>query len=87
MSTRIEEYDNRGNLIYFEYINGYKVWREFDKNNNCIHWRDSDGEGRWWKHRMETSIVAIPITKEEFEEIESKKEENVNTSRFELMEL
>ena len=85
--SRIEKYDDRDNLIYFEYDNGYKVWREFDKNDNCIHWRDSGGEEHWWKHRIETSTVCTEITKEEFEEIRSKRSEDKEVLRFELLDL
>ena len=36
--------DKKGNLIYFEYSNGYWYKREYDSNNNLIYFESSKGE-------------------------------------------
>ncbi len=75
-------------VIYFKYDNGYEVWRDFDEENNCIHWKDFSGVEHWWEHRVETSVMCIKITKEEFEEIEAKKKGKKNIyTRFEIMDM
>lgn len=35
--------DNNGNVIYFEYSNGYWSKREFDDNNNEVYFEIDDG--------------------------------------------
>ena len=35
--------DKNGNLIYFEYSNGYWVKREYDSNSNEIYYENSGG--------------------------------------------
>ncbi len=48
-----EEFDERGNLIYRKYYSGSEWWKEYDKNNNLIHCKDSTGE--WWKEYNENN--------------------------------
>jgi hypothetical protein len=40
--------DKKGNLIYFEYSNGYWYKREYDSNNNEIYYEFSNG---YWSKR------------------------------------
>ena len=40
--------DKKGNLIYFEYLNGYWYKREYDSNNNEIYYEFSNG---YWSKR------------------------------------
>ena len=43
MSKEIREYDERGNLIYHRYRNGFESWMEYNKNNLLIQFKDGDG--------------------------------------------
>ena len=36
-------YNSNGNLIYYEYSDGYWFKQEFDSNNNCIYLESSNG--------------------------------------------
>ncbi len=86
----IKKCDNRNNLIYIEFISGYKLWREFDENNNLVYWKNSYGDENWWKY--DKNNKRILITEKEYKEIEfRKKEKEYNSrtkcSRFELMDI
>jgi len=41
-------YDTNGNILYYEYSNGYWIKKEYDTNNNEIHYED--GNGYWYKY-------------------------------------
>ena len=44
------EYDENGNLIYYENYGGHWVKREYDKNGNTTYYENSDGvirDYRW----------------------------------------
>jgi len=46
----IEEFDKRGNLIYFKDCrDGFEYWKEYDQNNNVIHYKNSDNYEEWRK--------------------------------------
>ncbi len=67
-----------------------KFWREYDKNNNEIHYKNSKGEEYWYKYNKFGN--RIKITEKEYKEIEfRKKEKEYNSrtkcSRFEIMEI
>ena len=85
-NTEIKKYDDNGNLIYIEFISGYKIWREYNENNNIIYWRNSNGFEMWFKHNENNN--EIKITKQEYENIKIK-EYNSRTkcSRFEIMDI
>ena len=85
----LKEYDDRGNLIYIEYFDGYKYRQEFDKNNNVVHYKNSNKEEYWYKY---IEGERISITKKEFEQIKSDEEyqefiSREPVSRFNLMDI
>jgi len=45
-------YDNKGNLIYYEYSNGYWFKQEYDSIGNRIYFEDSNGY--WDKSEYDT---------------------------------
>jgi len=57
-NKNIEEYDDRGNLIYYkDYVYGYEKWEEFDRNNNSIYFKDSFGYECWDKHDENNNLI------------------------------
>ena len=46
-------YDANGNLIYWEYSNGFWHKREYDTNGNKIYYEDSGGD--WVKYEYDTN--------------------------------
>jgi len=55
MYNSIYEHDKNGNLIYFKsLISNREYWKEYDKNNCCIHCKYSDGT-EWWKEYNENN--------------------------------
>ena len=46
MNKQIDKYDERGNIIYHKssYSGGLEYWREFDKNNDMIYYKNNEGE-------------------------------------------
>lgn len=42
------EYDSKGNSIYFKNLSGIAWWKEYDSNNNIIHYRDHKNY-QWWR--------------------------------------
>ena len=55
MYNSIYEHDKNGNLIYFKsLVSNREYWKEYDKNNCCIHCKYSDGT-EWWKEYNENN--------------------------------
>jgi len=50
MSEPIEQYDERGNLIYYRDSGGCEEWSEYDENGACTHYRNSDGYECWYEY-------------------------------------
>ena len=46
--SEIEEYDERGNLIYYKRGEDFERWSEYDKNNNLIHYKSITGSESWY---------------------------------------
>jgi len=88
MSEIIKKCDERGNLIYYKNNINIEYWQEFDKNNNCIHSKDSRGNEYFWKYKKEICDKCIVISQKEFEQIK-RIEFNSRTkvSRFQLMDI
>ena len=67
-----------------------KEIKEYDKNNNLIHFKNSYGSESWYKCYKDKRIE---ITKQEFKQIERNKEKqelylnNKKCSRFEIMDI
>lgn len=52
------KYDSDGNLIWFEREwSGYKCWRDFDENGNCIHQKDSDYNEKWFEYDSNNNLI------------------------------
>jgi len=77
--------DNRGNEIYSEYQSGFKEWREYDKNNNMIHLKNSNGDKYWFRYEEEIKFKKIRITEKEFKKKKVGKKNKIN--RFEIMDI
>lgn len=89
MSEIVEEYDDRGNLVYHKDSVGVENWMEYDEDNSMIHYKTSDNWEEWYEYE---NGIQTKITEKEFEEAKFKKEQKEflnreQTSRFELMEL
>ena len=88
MSKYINEYDDRGSLIYYKDSNtGYEYWNRFDGNNRQIHYRNNIGDELFFKY---IDNKQIEITKQEFEQIKIINNfylNNSKISRFELMDI
>lgn len=48
--------DKRGNQIYY-YNNGYEEWREWDENNNLIHFKNSEGVEYFCEYDEDGNII------------------------------
>jgi len=46
----IDEYDNKGNIIYEKNSDGDEYWYEYDIKGNLIHFKNSDGKERWHEY-------------------------------------
>ena len=68
-----------------------KEIKEFDKNNNLIHFKNSSGSEFWYKY--DKNNKRIKIDKQEFKQIKRRKEKrelylNIKRSnRFEIMDI
>ncbi len=45
-----KKYDERGNLVYYNYPGGVEYWYKYDENNNLIHCKNSAGYEYWYKY-------------------------------------
>ena len=57
MSKEIEEYDDRGNRIYWKFSDGLEYWYEYDENNNCIYQKHSTGYEYWSEYDGDNRII------------------------------
>jgi hypothetical protein len=64
-------YNSNGNLIYYEYSDGYWFKQEFDSNNNCIYLESSNGTiiGKRPKSSCNGKVVEIEGKKYKLTEI------------------
>ena len=51
------KFDNRGNLLYMKFSNGFESWSEYDERNNCIHYKHSTGFETWNKYDEKNNCV------------------------------
>jgi hypothetical protein len=42
-----EQYNEKDNLVYCEYLDGSKHWYEYDENCNLVHYKDSNSYESW----------------------------------------
>ena len=83
-----EKYDKNNNLIYFKDSTGYEYWGEFNENNEQVYFKNNIGFERWFKY--DEQHRATEITKQEYKEIELKKEQKKKRNyftRFEIMDI
>ena len=58
MSNSIKKYDKRGNLIYVKKnIFGHKCWYKYDKNDNKIYTKLSNGYECWKKYDKNNNMI------------------------------
>jgi len=92
MSNSIYEHDINGNLIYFKsLISNREYWKEYDKNNRCIHCKYSDGT-EWWKEYNENNDMIYYKNNKNIEnryKWEGDKRIRIYTkfNRFEIMDI
>ena len=48
--------DKRGNQIYYG-DNSYEEWREWDENNNLIHFKNSEGLEYWKEYDEDGNVI------------------------------
>lgn len=46
----VEEFDEKGNSVYFKTSAGFEWWKEYDENNRCVHYKDSDGVEEFYEY-------------------------------------
>ena len=46
-------FDSNGNILYYEYSNGYWTKREYNSNGKVIYYEDSNGD--WTKREYDTN--------------------------------
>ena len=58
VSEYIEKHDDKSNLVYYKnIITGYECWREYDENNNEIHWKTSDDRESWYIYDENDNLI------------------------------
>ncbi len=85
-----KKYDERGNLVYYNYPGGVEYWKKYDERNNLIYWKNNLNCECWYKYDENNNYFII--TEQEYKEIEfRKKEKEYNSrtkcSRFELIDI
>ena len=55
--TSLEEYDSKGNHIYYKNSNGYEAWSEHDSRGKEIHYKDSYGYERWSEYDSNGNMI------------------------------
>ena len=51
--------NSNGNLIYFEYSDGYWVKREYDSKGNKIYFETSNGYWEKWKYDSKGNLIYL----------------------------
>lgn len=50
--------DKRGNQIHYkDHDTGYEEWREWDENNNLIHFKNSEGLEYWKEYDEDGNVI------------------------------
>ena len=57
MSEEIRKYDEKGNLIYKRYSDGYEICYEYNKDNKQIHYKTSSGFESWSEYDINNNLV------------------------------
>ena len=90
MAEEIKKYDDKENLVYWKFFDGYEEWYKYDENNNQVYCKNSIGDKWWYKYNKYNE--QITATEQEYNEIEFRKKEKeylsrTKCSRFEIMEI
>ena len=71
------KYDDRGNLIYRGYPDGFEEWWTYDENNNLIRQRNSDEDDRRYKYDEKQRLIEVNDSRRASYKLEYNQDDDV----------